>query len=455
MTKPVFRLIALLFVLTSLFAATPAQAQSDGEVVDEIAAVVGEDVILRSEVNAIMQNAMRRNPQLSGSKKERWMNFLNELVNQKVLAVHGKRDTTITVSSDQVDRLLDRRIERMTQRMGGKAQLEKMQGQSIEEIRAEFRPDFREQALAQRFRSTKLRDVSVTPSEVRDWYENVPKDSLPELPDAVRLSHIVRYPKPSEQAREQARDVISNIRDSVVNGTSTFEEMARRFSEDQNSASSGGRIQDISQGELLPEFAAVATRLEEGQVSQVFETPQGFHIMRLNERRGDVIDLNHILIKIEERSSDSQAARDFLAAVRDSIVSGPATFEEMARRHSEQKTSARRGGQVMDPRSQQRDLQLKRLNPGWQQTIRNLDAGDVSTPQKVQLLNGDEAYHIVRLESYEPAHRMSLETDYDRIRKLALRDKRQRIYQQWLKRLREDVYVDVRIEPDDLSLAQL
>jgi peptidyl-prolyl cis-trans isomerase SurA len=455
MTKPVFRLIALLFVLTSLFAATPAQAQSDGEVVDEIAAVVGEDVILRSEVNAIMQNAMRRNPQLSGSKKERWMNFLNELVNQKVLAVHGKRDTTITVSSDQVDRLLDRRIERMTQRMGGKAQLEKMQGQSIEEIRAEFRPDFREQALAQRFRSTKLRDVSVTPSEVRDWYENVPKDSLPELPDAVRLSHIVRYPKPSERAREQARDVISNIRDSVVNGTSTFEEMARRFSEDQNSASSGGRIQDISQGELLPEFAAVATRLEEGQVSQVFETPQGFHIMRLNERRGDVIDLNHILIKIEERSSDSQAARDFLAAVRDSIVSGPATFEEMARRHSEQKTSARRGGQVMDPRSQQRDLQLKRLNPGWQQTIRNLDAGDVSTPQKVQLLNGDEAYHIVRLESYEPAHRMSLETDYDRIRKLALRDKRQRIYQQWLKRLREDVYVDVRIEPDDLSLAQL
>jgi peptidyl-prolyl cis-trans isomerase SurA len=455
MTKPVFRLIALLFVLTSLFAATPAQAQSDGEVVDEIAAVVGEDVILRSEVNAIMQNAMRRNPQLSGSKKERWMNFLNELVNQKVLAVHGKRDTTITVSSDQVDRLLDRRIERMTQRMGGKAQLEKMQGQSIEEIRAEFRPDFREQALAQRFRSTKLRDVSVTPSEVRDWYENVPKDSLPELPDAVRLSHIVRYPKPSEQAREQARDVISNIRDSVVNGTSTFEEMARRFSEDQNSASSGGRIQDISQGELLPEFAAVATRLEEEQVSQVFETPQGFHIMRLNERRGDVIDLNHILIKIEERSSDSQAARDFLAAVRDSIVSGPATFEEMARRHSEQKTSARRGGQVMDPRSQQRDLQLKRLNPGWQQTIRNLDAGDVSTPQKVQLLNGDEAYHIVRLESYEPAHRMSLETDYDRIRKLALRDKRQRIYQQWLKRLREDVYVDVRIEPDDLSLAQL
>jgi peptidyl-prolyl cis-trans isomerase SurA len=455
MTKPVFRLIALLFVLTSLFAATPAQAQSDGEVVDEIAAVVGEDVILRSEVNAIMQNAMRRNPQLSGSKKERWMNFLNELVNQKVLAVHGKRDTTITVSSDQVDRLLDRRIERMTQRMGGKAQLEKMQGQSIEEIRAEFRPDFREQALAQRFRSTKLRDVSVTPSEVRDWYENVPKDSLPELPDAVRLSHIVRYPKPSEQAREQARDVISNIRDSVVNGTSTFEEMARRFSEDQNSASSGGRIQDISQGELLPEFAAVATRLEEEQVSQVFETPQGFHIMRLNERRGDVIDLNHILIKIEERSSDSQAARDFLAAVRDSIVSGPATFEEMARRHSEQKTSARRGGQVMDPRSQQRDLQLKRLNPGWQQTIRNLDAGDVSTPQKVQLLNGDEAYHIVRLESYEPAHRMSLETDYDRIRKLALRDKRQRIYQQWLKKLREDVYVDVRIEPDDLSLAQL
>jgi peptidyl-prolyl cis-trans isomerase SurA len=141
--------------------------------------------------------------------------------------------------------------------------------------------------------------------------------------------------------------------------------------------------------------------------------------------------------------------------VRDSIVSGPATFEEMARRHSEQKTSARRGGQVMDPRSQQRDLQLKRLNPGWQQTIRNLDAGDVSTPQKVQLLNGDEAYHIVRLESYEPAHRMSLETDYDRIRKLALRDKRQRIYQQWLKKLREDVYVDVRIEPDDLSLAQL
>ena len=431
--------------------ASPAHAQVQSqEVLDEVAAVVEDEIILRSEVNALVANLLQRSQGRQQFSEDLWMQALNELINQKLMAVEARRDTTLNVTDTQVDQQLDRRIEQITAQVGGEDRLQQIYGKSAMQLRQDLREDFRSQLLAQQLQQRKLQEISITPSEVEEWFEQIPADSLPRLPDMVRLSHIVRYPKSDEAAQEEARRFITSIRDSIVSGQAGFEAMARRHSDHAGSAARGGRMQGYSVNDLLPEFSAVASRLSEGEVSAPFETSQGFHIMRLNERRGDIIDFNHILIQVDE-SQGAQRALEHLSAVRDSIVSQNVPFEVMVRRHSEEDMSANRGGQVINPQTGSRDLYLSRLGPSWRSTVRSLDEGEISQPKQVQLLSGEQAYHLVKLEEYRPSHRLSLKSDYDRIKQLALNQKKQRKLQEWLNRLRGDLYVDIRVEPEEVA----
>lgn len=444
----------LSFVLGSLLlGAPPAAAQtSNSQVLDEVVAVVGDQPILRSEVSALAQNAVRQSRGRQQMTKELWMNALNQMINQKVMAEKARQDTTLMVTDQQVDQQLNRRIQQIASQVGGESRVEEMYGKSIVQLKSELRQEFRSQLLAQQLQQRRMQDINVTPTEVRSWFEEIPSDSLPQLPEMVRLAHIVRYPQPNEAVREAAQSRLQSIRDSIVSGAATFEEMARRHSEHAGSASRGGRMQGFNINDLLPEFSAMATNLQEGEVSPIFETPQGFHIMQLNERRGDVIDFNHILIKVDQAQLEGTQAVERLEAVRDSIVNQGAPFELMAKRHSEEESSANMGGRVVDPQTGRRDLQLERLGPSWRHTIRQLEEGEVSQPTQVELLSGEQAYHIVKLQKHEPPHRLSLETDYDRIKQLALQEKQSRIMQEWLERLRDDVYVDVRVEPTEVAI---
>jgi peptidyl-prolyl cis-trans isomerase SurA len=442
----------LLLALAAL-APTPADAQ-ERRVLDEIAAVVSGEIVLRSEVDQLVAQVMRER-QVPYSR-ELWMNTLNELIDQQVMAEVARRDTTITVGDQMLDDRLGMRIDQMAQQAGSEERLETVYGKSILEIKEDFRDEFRDQLLAQQLRQRKMQGVRITPSEVSDWFEQVPTDSLPRLPETVRLSHVVRYPKPSQDVRDRARRIIATLRDSIVHGGADFEAMARQFSDDAATAPDGGRLTGITLGDLVPEFAAVAARTEPGSVSQIFfnEARAGYHILRVNDRRGDVVDFNHILIQIDRDAIDPAATVDYLSAVRDSIVDMGAPFELMAKRHSEEGSTAQNGGRVVDPSTGVRDLILEYLDTTWRTTIRTLDEGQVSAPSEVKLLDGDRAYHIVRLERRLPPHRVNLDDDYELIEQYALQDKRGRVMDAWLDELREDVYVDIRIEPSDLTTAR-
>jgi peptidyl-prolyl cis-trans isomerase SurA len=429
----------------------PASALAQPKTLDRIAAVVGDEIILTSEVDQMVKQQAQRTQQ--SYSDELWMQGLQDLVDQKILAEKARRDTTLTVSNQQVSTQLNRQIDRMAKRAGGEEELERIYGKSILEIKETFRSDFRSQLLAQRLRQRRMQKVDVTPSEVRQFYEEIPTDSLPDLPKTVRLSQIVRYPKATEKAKQQAKELISTIRDSIVNGGAAFEDMARQFSDDDGTAASGGKLGNVNLEQLVPEFSAVATRTPEGKVSQVFynDSQKAYHILRVNSKSGSTVNLNHILIKVSPEGTNDEQIKDFLNTVRDSILNHDQPFELMARRHSEEDRSSENGGRVTDPQSGTRDLVLDALNPSWRQTVRELDEGEISKPTKVKLLNGDEAYHIVRLDRRTPAHRVNLETDYDRIRQLALRDKRNRKMKEWIDRLRDEVYVDIRVSKEDLS----
>jgi peptidyl-prolyl cis-trans isomerase SurA len=185
----------------------------------------------------------------------------------------------------------------------------------------------------------------------------------------------------------------------------------------------------------------------------VFESPYGFHILRVNSRKGDLVDFHHILIQVDDSQADPASAIETLRMVRDSILTHNAPFELMARRYSEEEVSKRIGGRVVDPRSGERDLVLQALNFTWRRTIDDIGIGEISDPVEVELLDGKRAYHIVQLHRRVPEHKVGIEADYERIEQLALQDKQNRVMVEWLETLRKDVYVDLRGKARQLSLA--
>ena len=448
--KSINRYIAILVVLWGSVGIEASQAQSE-DVIDEIVAVVGEYIVLRSEVDGVVLQFLRS--QQGEYSEDLWLTALNQLIDQRVMTIHAKRDTNLVVSDDQLEQVLDQRVQELTQQMGGTAQFEEIYGKSTLEVKSDLREDLRDQLLAEQFQGQKINGIKITPSETNEWFKQFPTDSLPTIPEVVRLAHIVRYPVLTDEAKSEALEIISAIRDSIVLADWKIEDMAETFSDDAGSVNNGGRYEASRLRELVPEFAAVASRSPISEISQIFESPYGFHIMRVNDRRGDIVDFNHVLIQIDEKKADPTEAIDVLTAVRDSIMSEDLPFELMARRHSEEEISNKVGGRVLDLRSGERDLVLQALDFSWRDTINNIEVGEISEPSEVELLDGKRAYHIVHLQRRVPEHKVDIETDYERIQQLALQEKQNLELQDWLKMLREEVYIEMRGKARELSLA--
>ncbi len=437
MKRAALTLLSLIAIVWTL----PARAQQP-EVVDEIVAVVDDEIILRSDVNVLLVSFLQQ--QQIPYSDELWFEALNDLINQKVLLIHARKDTTLTVSEEQLKQALDERVRILAARVGGEERLQELYGKTILQLKDEYRDEVRDQLLAQSFQQRKLQQIKITPTEVRQWFEKIPADSLPEIPETVRLAHIARFPKLDPAAREEAMHIMRAIEDSLRAGV-PFEELARRYSDDPGSAANGGRYQGFNIKDLVPEFGAVASTLQPGQISSIFETPFGLHIMRLNSRQGDIIDFNHILIRIDDTRTDPTEAIAFLNTLRDSVLIHHVPFEALARRHSEDEYTKARGGYLVDPRTGERDLPVAALSPAWQRTIDTLQVGEISKPAEAELLDGRNAWHIVWLQQRTPAHRMNLEQDYARIEQLALQEKRQRVMAAWLEKLKESVYIEIRV----------
>lgn len=435
-------LCALTFICLILSSRSIYAQSGDNQVLDEIVVVVGNHIILQSEVDGFVLSVMSR--QRLDYSDEMWKNALDQLINEKVLVIHAKRDTNLVVTDQQVDQSLDSRIKEMQAQVGGQARLEDLYGKSVLEIKTELREEFRDQLLADEIRRQKMGGIKATPSDVQNWFAQFPTDSLPTLPDIVRVSHIVRLPLVTEAARDEALEIITAIRDSVIAGALSMEDMAELFSDDLGSTSNGGLYEDMALSEVVPEFAAIASRSTIGAYSRVFETKYGLHFLRINARRGERIDYNHILISFDDRKVDDSPAISFLEAIRDSILTDGASFELLASENSEEDLSKSRGGRVTDPSTGERNLYLEALGALWQRTLLTMKEGDISEPAEVQLVDGRRAFHIVQLEARIPEHRVDISTDYELIEKRALTFKQGEVMQKWLNELKETVYIDLR-----------
>jgi len=436
------REVTLFLVFLGIAVSAGNVRAQDEQILDEIVAIVGDYIILKSDVDGFVMGMMQQ--QQIPYNDELWLNSRNQLIDEKVLVIHAKRDTNLVVTDAQVNQMLDQRIGQMSASVGGDKKLEELYGRRIIDIRAELTPDFRDQLLADQLRSNRLRSIKATPSDIDDWFNQFPTDSLPTLPDIARVSHIVKRPTVTKDARDEAREILSTIRDTVLTGKTTIEEMAGLFSDDPGSVNNGGLYESTPLSQLVPTFAAVASRTSVGVFSHIFETKFGLHFLRVNARRGDVIDYNHILIAFDEKKFDNAAALERLLVLRDSIMTGEASFAGIARSESEDDFSSVRGGWVVDPNSGERDLYIENLDGLWQTTLLPMKVGDISEPSEVQLQDGKKAFHIVFLQKRVASHVVNVETDYALIEGLALRAKQNSVLVKWMASLKEQVYIDMR-----------
>ncbi len=448
--KTVLVLTVLMFYSTMVF------GQSK-EISDRIVAVVNDRIILKSdvdeEVRNFIQQAELENQDVSFSE-ELWYGALQSMVDNYVLLEKARMDSII-VSDDMVNRQMDQRINQLIRQAGSEEALEEAFGQSLIELRAEFREQFREQLTVQQVQQQRAQRINITRPEVREFFESIPQDQLPMIPESVGISQIVIIPPPLEDAKNDAYEKANAIRDSIITHGQNFEEMARRHSDDQLTARRGGLLPMMPMGDLVANYSAAASALEPGEISEVVETQFGLHIIRLNERSADNIETNHILIHIDEESVDEDYAVDKLNALRDSVLTHDKSFADLARRHSEDDDTRAFGGRIVNPQTGERLMRISELQPALYRIVLLLDnEGDISEPRSYNPRNSNtsRAYRIVRLDRHIPEHRANMEDDYDQLREFALQQKQNRILNEWIEGLRDEVFVDFKIEVPDESL---
>ena len=450
-------LSTLIFLSYTSVLMAQSSSSSTGQVSDRIVAIVNDRIVLKSDVDNEVANFLRQ-AEIEGSdltfSEDLWYSALQSMVDNYVLLEKAEIDS-IVVSDDMVSRQMDERINQLIRQAGSEQALEEAFGQSLIQIRADFREQFREQLVAQMVQQQKMSRISITRPEVEEFFNQIPEDSRPVIPEQVTVSQIVVIPDPLEDAREEAFAKAQALRDSIVTYEKDFEEMARLYSDDATSQR-GGLIPMMPLDDLVSNYSAAASALEPGGISEVVRTEFGYHVIRLNRRSGDSIETNHILIRIDQGQIDEQAAIDKLEAIRDSVMNHGKSFADMARRHSDDEETRMTGGRIVNPQTGERMMQMSNLDPALYRIVLLLDEeGQISEPRSYTprgRSSDRRAFRIVRLDRHIPEHRANLKDDSDRIREIALNQKRQERMAKWIDEIRDEVYIEFKISmPDDIE----
>jgi peptidyl-prolyl cis-trans isomerase SurA len=405
------------------------QAQSK-PVLDEVAAVVGNEIILKSELDYQVQLMAYQN-KLDPNDPQLRKRVLEALIDDKLILAQAILDS-VTVTDDEVTRQLDSRIQNLIKQLGSQQKLEEVYGMSMSKIRNEFSDDMRKQLIIEKLKQQKFGDMKVSAIDVRNFYDTY-KDSIPQIPEQVTLSHIFMVPKPSEKARDQAYSLAKALLDSLKNGAD-FADLAKKYSQDPGSASSGGDLGWAKRGQFVPEFEHAVFDLKPGEISNIVETQFGFHIIQLLDRRGDQVHVRHILIQIPHLQSDDDSVIVFLDSLRSRAIAGE-SFAKLAREYSQDQDTKDLGGDLGT-------LAVDQLEPSFLATVKNLKVGEISMPEKMTY-GKSYGYHIVYLRNRIPPHKVSLTEDYNRLSNMALSMKQNEAYLKWINQLKSQIYLKI------------
>ncbi len=425
--------------LTSLFFFTNASAQiGSGDVADKIVAWIDNEIILQSELK--MTTAQFIGQYKIGDKGDISCDVLETMVLNKVMIAKSKIDS-VYVDKEQLDQELNRRIQQIFAQYGGDASTVLEQyGKTIDQLKEEIRPNLEEQLLIQKMQEKITAGVNVTPKEVKQFYKQIPKDSLPKFSTQVEVGHIVRYPKPSEDEKEKTIRFLEDLKKRIVAGED-FGALAQEYSEDPGSAKLNGELGFFKRGDLVPEYEAAALSMRPGELSQIVASQFGFHLIQLIERRGNEFNSRHILLKAKSSFNDMERETYLLDSLRELILKDSLDFSSAAFKNNEDPISKSTNGYLTDSDGNYK-MSVEKVGTVYF-TIEDMEPGDISKPLAYVDDEGKTGVRLLYLKSRTLPHVANLTDDYQQLREASLSEKKNKVVEDWFAQTRDQIYVRV------------
>jgi len=411
----------------------------DEQVIDQVVAVVGKSIILESDIQNQYLN-YRYQSGITGSASEMKCSILEDLMYQKLMVTQAEVDS-VEVTDIQVEGDLERRISSFIQQFGSQEKMEAYYGKTLKEIKKELHDIVKEQMLAQQVQNDIITGVTVTPSEIKSFFRSIPEDSIPMIKTEYQIAEIIKKPPVSVDERLRIKEQLMELRKRILAGEN-FGTMAILYSEDPGSAKKGGELGFYGRGQLYPEFEAVAFKLKEGEISNVLETEAGYHIIQMIERKGDYINVRHILLIPKVSPLDLANAKSELDSVARLIRSDSIAFEIAVEQFSDG-DNKNNGGLLINEYTMGNTFEAEQLDPQVSFTIEKMEVGELSNPVPMKTSEQKDAYRLLFLKSKTLPHKANLKDDYARIQQWALQDKQMKAMNKWIDEKASGTYVRV------------
>ena len=405
--------------------------------IDKIIAIVGDEIVLRSEVeNQYLQYIS----QGVTSNEELRCEILEDLMTQKLLIFSCKQDS-ISVTKEEIEQEVETRVNYYVDQIGSIEKVEQYFEKDIYQIKKVLSELVEDQFLIQRMQSSITKDVKITPFDVNEFYEKMDKSELPLIEDRYKLSQIIVKPKMSEDQINKLTDRLNAFRKRVLNGED-FKVLAALYSDDPGSANNGGEIGFVSRGTFVPEFEKVAFRLKKGEVSEIVKTNFGYHIIQLIERRGDQVNVRHILLKPKYSSTSLQNARLRIDSIYNKIKNNEISFSQAIKSYSDDDTK-NNNGLLINPSNGSSTYTIAELGSSIKYLIEGLNEDDFTKPVKVESNEGS-IYRILNVVEKISSHTANLDLDYDFFQTQALNFKKQEKLDEWIEKRIKNTYVELK-----------
>ena len=427
--------LAVLTILLGYVSVVRSQVLGDG-----IVGHVEGEIVLMSDVQIASFQLQEAYPDQSKADLE--CMALDNLLMQKIFVIQAERDS-IYVSDEEVDQELDGRIAYFEEMFGGLENLESYYGKTITELKADFREDIFDQLLSSRMEGNITAGISVSPSEVRSFYQAIPQDSIPFFNAEVELAEVVLYEKPTDDQNQVARSTAEELSARLQDGED-FEFLALVYSCDPGSSKIGGDLGFIRRGQMVSAFESAAFRLKNPmEISPVVETEFGFHIIQLLERQGERIHVRHILICPEMTDENLNTARREAERIRDKVLDGAITFEEAVEEYSMDMSSKNQGGLLQNQKTGNSFFEMDEVEGVIAVRLDDVEVGGYSQVIPTQGYRGERGYRFIRLVSETEAHQANIEQDYSKFKAVCLEQKKQKALYDWMNTVIPSIYIDV------------
>ncbi|SFF23630.1 peptidylprolyl isomerase [Thermoflexibacter ruber] len=426
------------------------QLTAQNVVIDKIVGRVNNEIILKSDLEKMYQQVLEQEKNLPPNI---YCYLLQQLIVNKVLVAKAEIDS-VEVDNGRVELELDRRMDYFIGQFGDKEKLEKTLGKTTSMLKEELRDQIKEQLTVQTMRKKITDEAKITPRQVKKFFAEIPKDSLPFLPAEVEVGQIVRFPKVSKSEKDKAKAQLLDFKKQILNGVD-FEELASKYSEDLGSAGRGGDLGWHGRGELVPPFEAAVFSLEPMQISEPVESEFGIHLIQLLERQGNRHRSRHILIRPKPTPQDIQDARNFLDSIRTLIKKDSIKFVDAVHQFSDDKATKAKEGMIHNPENGETKIPVDNtelLGFGVYMTLEKMKVGEISEVIEFRTNDEKQALRILYYKTRIPPHYMNLKDDWQKITQLAQEDQKAELLMKWFEKAKKEVFIDIDEEFDYCNL---